>query len=206
MRTYNWILVPALWVGLIGFGLGFGLGLGGCGDDDGGVQNDAATCFPTNCLSQGKNCGSIMDGCGQIIQCGSCTVPQVCGGAGVANVCGDGTCQSTTCVAELSECGQLSDGCSGVLECGGCTGAETCGGGGTANTCGTAGTPDAGLPGPDGGTVGLCDPTCMAQSGAVCCSETCGCSGTYCMPVCEEPYQWDCEMLCCFNYTNYQCK
>ncbi|MFH2009832.1 MAG: hypothetical protein ABI333_24775 [bacterium] len=129
MRTNNWILLSAVFAGLV---------LGGCGDDDGGVQNDAATCDPTSCQSQGKNCGSIMDGCGQVLQCGACTAPEVCGGGGVSNVCAEGTCQATTCVAEQAECGQISDGCSDVLECGSCTGEETCGGGGTANVCGSS--------------------------------------------------------------------
>src|SRR5262249_48331805 len=39
----------------------------------------------------GKNCGSIADGCGGTLNCGSCTAPQTCGGGGVANVCGGGS-------------------------------------------------------------------------------------------------------------------
>src|SRR5262245_14359280 len=46
------------------------------------------TCTPTTCSAQGKNCGSISDGCGGTLVCGTCTAPQTCGGGGVANVCG----------------------------------------------------------------------------------------------------------------------
>jgi len=53
--------------------------------------NPAAGCTPTTCAAQGKNCGTIADGCGGTLNCGSCTAPQTCGGGGVANVCGGGT-------------------------------------------------------------------------------------------------------------------
>jgi len=56
---------------------------------------NTATCSPTTCLAQGKNCGTIADGCGGTLTCGSCTAPQTCGGGGVANVCGGGTTAST---------------------------------------------------------------------------------------------------------------
>ena len=54
-----------------------------------------ATCSPTTCAAQGTNCGTIADGCGGTLPCGSCTAPQTCGGGGVANVCGGGTMAST---------------------------------------------------------------------------------------------------------------
>src|SRR5207253_7991998 len=53
--------------------------------------NPASTCSPTTCAAQGKNCGTIADGCGGTLSCGACTAPQTCGGGGVANVCGGGT-------------------------------------------------------------------------------------------------------------------
>src|SRR5262245_29310981 len=46
------------------------------------------TCTPTTCAAQGKNCGTIPDGCGGTLTCGVCIAPETCGGAGVANVCG----------------------------------------------------------------------------------------------------------------------
>lgn len=45
-------------------------------------------CTPTTCATQGKNCGSIPDGCGATLACGTCVAPATCGGAGVVNVCG----------------------------------------------------------------------------------------------------------------------
>lgn len=52
---------------------------------------------------------------------------------------------------------------------------------------------------------GPCDAGCMAQAGAVCCTG-CGCMGTVkCMPQCEAPLQWDCEIGCCFDYDALKC-
>jgi chitodextrinase len=49
-----------------------------------------SACTPTTCAALGKNCGSVADGCGGTLSCGSCTSPQTCGGGGTANVCGGG--------------------------------------------------------------------------------------------------------------------
>jgi hypothetical protein len=50
----------------------------------------SSSCTPTTCNAQGKNCGSISDGCGHTLACGTCTTPATCGGGGVSNVCGGG--------------------------------------------------------------------------------------------------------------------
>jgi hypothetical protein len=49
---------------------------------------DAPTCTPTTCAALGDNCGSVSDGCGGTLTCGSCTAPDTCGGGGTPNVCG----------------------------------------------------------------------------------------------------------------------
>jgi hypothetical protein len=35
-------------------------------------------CVPTSCAAQNKNCGTIPDGCGASLECGSCAAPQTC--------------------------------------------------------------------------------------------------------------------------------
>jgi hypothetical protein len=50
-----------------------------------------SVCAPTTCAAQGDNCGTISDGCGGTLDCGTCTLPQTCGGGGTSNVCGTGT-------------------------------------------------------------------------------------------------------------------
>jgi hypothetical protein len=86
-------------------------------------------------MAQGAQCGSMSDGCGNILACGMCTAPDVCG-VGGPNKCGTGTCVPKTCVVLHDDCGSVSDGCGGTLDCGMCTLPETCGGAGAANRCG----------------------------------------------------------------------
>lgn len=50
-------------------------------------------CTPTTCEDESWNCGVAQDGCGGLMECGTCTAPGVCGGAGVPHVC---SCQSGT--------------------------------------------------------------------------------------------------------------
>lgn len=72
-------------------------------------------CNPTTCEAQGATCGTIPDGCGDTLNCGSCTDPETFGGGGTANVCG---CTPTTCEAQGANCGTIPDGCGGTLSCG----------------------------------------------------------------------------------------
>jgi hypothetical protein len=136
------------------------------------AKSVTTTCTPTTCSAQGKTCGSISDGCGGALNCGSCTSPQTCGGGGVANVCGEtSSCTPTTCAAQGKNCGNLSDGCGGTLNCGGCPSPQTCGGGGVANVCGG----------------GSCTPTTCAAQGKNCGALSDGCGGTLNCGGCTSP-------------------
>jgi hypothetical protein len=53
------------------------------GTPNGGGGNSCATCASLG----GYNCGTAPDGCGNTLNCGTCTSPQICGGYG-ANICG----------------------------------------------------------------------------------------------------------------------
>ncbi len=106
----------------------------------------SGSCTPTTCAAQGKNCGSISDNCGGQLNCGSCTLPATCGGAGTANVCGT-ACTPATCASLGDTCGLPADGCGGTLSCGTCTAPQYCGGSGTAYHC----APDAIAPSVPGG-------------------------------------------------------
>jgi acid phosphatase len=55
------------------------------------IKPASTVCTPTTCAAKGANCGTISDGCGGTLSCGTCTPPQTCGGGGAANVCGGGT-------------------------------------------------------------------------------------------------------------------
>jgi peptidoglycan/xylan/chitin deacetylase (PgdA/CDA1 family) len=110
-----------------------------------------ATCTPesdtTFCSRLGKNCGVVSQtdncGVGRAVDCGTCTLPATCGGAGTANVCGV-PCQPESdaqfCARLGKNCGTVSgsDNCSSartVASCGTCSAPATCGGGGTPNVC-----------------------------------------------------------------------
>ncbi|WP_164017773.1 Ig-like domain-containing protein [Pyxidicoccus trucidator] len=79
-----------------------------------------STCAPTTCAAQGKNCGTIPDGCGGTLSCGTCGAGQACS---ASNVC---VCVPTTCAAQNRTCGAMSDGCGGTLDCGTCGAGSTC--------------------------------------------------------------------------------
>ncbi len=66
----------------------------------------ACKCVPTTCAEGGANCGTISDGCGGTLNCGMCTAPQVCGGAGVVNQCGAQACPQGTILDVITQqCG-----------------------------------------------------------------------------------------------------
>ncbi len=112
----------------------------------------AGTCpaYKGDCAQQKLNCGNAGDGCGNILNCGTCTGNDTCGGSGTANVCGGVTCTPKTCADQGFNCGMATDTCGTVISCGAtCPSGETCGAA-SANVCGT-------------GTV--CTPkTCAGQS------------------------------------------
>jgi hypothetical protein len=85
--------------------------------------NDATCCQKTTCAAHGATCGTIPDGCGGTLSCGTCGIGQVCNG----NAC---ICQ-TTCAAHGATCGTISDGCGGTLSCGTCASGQVC----TNNNC-----------------------------------------------------------------------
>src|SRR5438045_1115801 len=92
---------------------------------DSGPTLGSVVCTPKTCAELGATCGQQGDGCGQIIDCGSCPSPQFCGGNG-ANHCGLGAtdggslCVAHTCADLGASCGTQGDGCGSTLDCGDC--------------------------------------------------------------------------------------
>jgi len=95
----------------------------------------SCSCTSTTCAAEGAQCGPIGDGCGNLLQCGSCSAGQTCGGGG-PSVCGVGSCTPRTCATQGVHCGPTGDGCGNVLQCGTCPAGQTCGGGGQPSVCG----------------------------------------------------------------------
>jgi hypothetical protein len=78
-------------------------------------REEACACVPTSCAAQGATCGTMADGCGSTMDCGTCPNGQACG-SNYACVCTPSTC------SELgATCGTISDGCGNPLECGSCS-------------------------------------------------------------------------------------
>ena len=85
----------------------------------------------------------MADRCGGLINCGSCALPETCGGGGINGRCGlsggntdGGACIPTSCAIAGATCGVIGDGCGGILMCGSCSGGKVCGGGGVPYQCG----------------------------------------------------------------------
>ncbi|MGZ5967279.1 MAG: hypothetical protein ACXWP4_06405, partial [Polyangiales bacterium] len=124
---------------------GDGSGTGDETDTGGFILPDTGTsCVKKTCTELGTNCGPVADGCGGLLDCGTCTAPEFCGGGGKASTCGTAPCTKKTCTELDATCGMQGDGCGGLIDCGTCTAPDTCGGGGTANHCGTSTPPDSG--------------------------------------------------------------
>src|SRR5216117_2166251 len=83
-------------------------------------------CTPTTCAAVGANCGMIADGCGGTLDCGTCTLPQTCGGGGTPNVCGSTTTTTTTTSTTTATTSTAFPTCSELL---GHCGASSCSGG-----------------------------------------------------------------------------
>jgi hypothetical protein len=107
------------------------------------------TCTKLTCAEAGVTCGPAGDGCGGILDCGSCPcTPQTCmgrcgpqgdgcGGVLACPACDGGPgCTPRTCMEAGAECGIIGDGCGSTVDCGMCVPPETCGGGGTPYKCG----------------------------------------------------------------------
>src|SRR4051812_43575132 len=94
--------------------------LGGCHKDDyqvitPGLPTDAAvSCGLVTCASLQATCGPIGDGCGNVFSCGTCTAPEVCGGAGSLFTCGAPPCAPRTCTDAGANCGRVADGGGGL--------------------------------------------------------------------------------------------
>jgi hypothetical protein len=93
----------------------------GIGPSD--CSEEGLTCTPASCARYGAECGMAADGCGGVLNCGTCKAPLTCGGASAAQKCG---CTATTCDKLGAVCGSVRDGCGGSLDCGRCPAGQRC--------------------------------------------------------------------------------
>jgi hypothetical protein len=119
-----------------------------------GGEESGSDC-PSSCEQLNANCGFVTDErCGTVVECGSCSGDDFCGGDGPSR-CGTGqsgaggacsgncsSCVPKTCDDLGYSCGPAGDTCGGLLDCGPTTCAvpgQTCGGGGEPGQCGCKG-------------------------------------------------------------------
>jgi hypothetical protein len=139
-----------------------------------------STCQAKSCSDLGYTCGQNSDGCGGVVDCGSCAAPSFCGGGGYSK-CGtmpsweqDGgagvgdaatSCVPKTCSDLGYDCGYAGDGCGHSLDCGGpaaCSLPVYCGGGGPQKCGGDVNVAT------DGGVASVCTPKTCADDGYDC--------------------------------------
>ncbi|HVZ33877.1 MAG TPA: hypothetical protein VG963_15730, partial [Polyangiaceae bacterium] len=87
-------------------------------------------CEPATCDQLGKNCGQVADGCGGVVDCGSCADGQVCSLV-QPNVCAAPSELCKPVGADVAcagkHCGVEGDGCGGTIDCGSCPSGQICG-------------------------------------------------------------------------------
>lgn len=161
--------------------------LGGESCGGGGVSNEcgAPPCVPLTTAEACPNvggfdtCGSQPDGCGEVIDCGSCGAGQQCG-LDTANLCGDiPTCEPTPENTACSgRCGTVADGCGGSYDCDASTYGDTCSG---TDFCGAVTPNECGTP------PITCTPETCASLGHACGLASDGCGAIInCWPSCDE--------------------
>ena len=79
-----------------------------CGTPSATGPDGGAPCVPATCTTAHATCGVVGDGCGNVLQCGTCASPFSCGGGGVPYVCGTGGADGGGCLAPLQSCGTAS--------------------------------------------------------------------------------------------------
>ncbi|MEZ4564474.1 MAG: right-handed parallel beta-helix repeat-containing protein [Thermomicrobiales bacterium] len=84
----------------------------------GGDEAGMCGCTPTTCAAEGKNCGQFSDGCGTMLDCGSCSNPtpvcasNICTACTTHAECGqDAICADGSCLACDITCGTTDHTC-----------------------------------------------------------------------------------------------
>lgn len=75
----------------------------GASGDAGATNGDGGgPCNPTSCVTQHASCGAISDGCGHMVDCGTCSAPASCTTNHVCNVTASGLTSSWTSATAIS--------------------------------------------------------------------------------------------------------
>ncbi|MFY0571307.1 Ig-like domain-containing protein [Archangium lansingense] len=77
------------------------------------LYTDTSSCVPTTCAAQGKTCGTVSDGCGGSLSCGTCPGDQTCSASNVCITPGAAVFDTTLRAPRCTEAGAVCD--SGAL-------------------------------------------------------------------------------------------
>jgi hypothetical protein len=128
MMRHAATLERVFWLALLGCSAVAGCALSGDYDFSGheldGARTDPVPCKPLTCQDFDAHCGTLSDGCGRLLSCGTCEAPATCGGGGTSYRCG---CRRITCEEAGATCGRIDDGCGKERDCGRCARGLQCG-------------------------------------------------------------------------------
>jgi hypothetical protein len=106
------------------------VGSGANGPDFAGSSGGILGCEPATCEQLGTDCGTVADGCGGTVDCGSCPDGKSCSLVH-PNVCSELSELCVPVAADVAcagkQCGVEGDGCGGTLDCGSCPDTQLCG-------------------------------------------------------------------------------
>jgi len=190
-----------------------------CGGEccpEGDACDDEACCTPITCAAYGEiECGALPDGCGGLLDCGTCPENEICDSQHLCDcnndVCGDAccaadeTCEAGACVpacvpwCDDKDCG-TPDGCGGLCD-GPCPGEnEYC----YEGSCVCAGTDCLGKAcGDPDGCSGICLGICLGDN-EVCVAGECQCAFEICGPLCC-PFSFVCKDGVCKEDCDIDC-
>ena len=78
------------------------------------------------CSSQSAQCGTVIDGSGNLGFCGTCGIGSMCGGDNTCKSFGSSDYNSRYCELNFAQCGEISDGQDGSIACGSCENGNAC--------------------------------------------------------------------------------
>lgn len=149
------------------------------------VDRVCTACTPPTCGS--AKCGSVNNGCGPTVSCGSCSGSEVCyEGA----CCTPSTCAEAQDAGLVSGCAQVNLGCNVEKSCAPCEEGQIC----TDNqcvacipkTCADFGDAGCGHSNGCGNTLDCCSGGLSCQGGSLCCpSGQVAYNGSCCQPSCD---------------------
>jgi hypothetical protein len=82
----------------------------GSASTNGGSEADPRSCLPKTCAEEGFSCGTLDDGCGGTLECGTCAQGQACTNDSGGNCAAVGTICKAAEMRLMGSCAAINDG------------------------------------------------------------------------------------------------